>query len=339
MRIILFILLVALPGAGKLLAQDIHFSQPTMLSTFSNPAMAGASHRMQAVTGYRSQWNSVASPYKTFAFSYDMQLGEKKEKKGHWAAGIGFFTDKAGTSQMGTAQGNLLIGYHVKLGAHSTIGGGLMGGFAQRKISYADLTWGSQFNGSAYDPSLSSGENTGADRFTYADLGGGLAWTYKKGERYMTGNDHTEINAGAAVFHPHRPEYSFAGGNSERLYPRLTVHSNALVGIRNTNVSVAPGIMYSRQGNSFELLAGSMVRYMLRSESRYTGLLKSASVSAGLFYRMRDAYVISSLLEFSDYALGISYDVNVSGLIPASNARGGIELILRYIPSKAVLLE
>lgn len=34
--------------------------------------------------------------------------------------------------------------------------------------------------------------------------------------------------------------------------------------------------------------------------------------------------------QFDNYMLGICYDVNVSGLTPATNRNGGIEVMLRY---------
>jgi hypothetical protein len=37
------------------------------------------------------------------------------------------------------------------------------------------------------------------------------------------------------------------------------------------------------------------------------------------------------MLEFSSYAIGFSYDANLSTLRPASNGRGGFEVTLRIL--------
>ena len=51
----------------------------------------------------------------------------------------------------------------------------------------------------------------------------------------------------------------------------------------------------------------------------------------GGYYRVGDAVVIATQLELKDIALGFSYDINVSGLTPATAGRGGFEVFLRYV--------
>ena len=52
---------------------------------------------------------------------------------------------------------------------------------------------------------------------------------------------------------------------------------------------------------------------------------------AGAFFRYGDAIIPYAGLEFGDYRLGISYDVNVSRLTAASQRRGGMEISLIWI--------
>ena len=70
---------------------------------------------------------------------------------------------------------------------------------------------------------------------------------------------------------------------------------------------------------------------MLREDSKYTGFVKGASISAGGFYRNKDAFVAMALFEFSSYGVGLSYDFNVSGLKTVSTGRGGFEITLRFL--------
>src|ERR1035437_1717388 len=169
-------------------SQDIHFSQFYMAPLLQNPALAGANHDLQAIVNYKNQWGSVASPYKTGVFSFDMKLNSKKAKKGYLAAGINVLSDKAGDAQMGTTQANLSVAYHVILNDNNTLGGGLMGGIIQRSINYSNLMWTSQFTGTGatgFDNSMPTGEPTGANHLIRGDFGGGLLWSYNKGEEYM----------------------------------------------------------------------------------------------------------------------------------------------------------
>ncbi len=56
----------------------------------------------------------------------------------------------------------------------------------------------------------------------------------------------------------------------------------------------------------------------------------SMAISLGGYLRARDAISAQVLFEFHQFAIGASYDFNISGLKPATNARGGLELSLRF---------
>jgi hypothetical protein len=51
----------------------------------------------------------------------------------------------------------------------------------------------------------------------------------------------------------------------------------------------------------------------------------------GSWFRFGDAIIPYVGLEFGEFQLGATYDVNVSSLKPASNVRGGVEISLIYI--------
>lgn len=313
------------------LSQDIHFSQMAYSPLTLNPALTGTSGSMQAIVNYRTQWKSVASPYQTIGASFDARLNEnKRQKKGIFAAGINFFNDQAGDARISSTNANLHLAYHLIVDENSMLGAGIYGGFGQRSISPGAGKWGSQFNGSAYDPSLSSGEAFLSDKFSYLDVGTGLLYSYKNKERYMTSNNQREFNVGFAVYHLSRPDYSFLSANDERLYMRMSFFVNAIIGIENTKMSLMPAIYYQRQKTAQELLFGTYFRYMIREESRITGWNKGAFLSFGAFYRNKDALVAKGMLEWSDYSIGMAYDINISSLVNVSNARGGFELFLRY---------
>ena len=310
-------------------AQDIHFSQFYMSPTVINPAMSGAMYDLTASAHFKDQWKAVGSPYRTFAAGVDMRLGRKR-KKGFWAAGINVFNDKAGANKMGTSQGNLTAAYHVTTGKFSTLGMGLQGGFAQRSINVSDLQWGEQFDGNAYNSSLATGELNTPNKFNYLDMGVGLVWNYNSNAgKEVTDNHDKRATVGFAILHPHQPKYSFYG-TGEKLYMKYVVHGSGLISLQNSNIAFAPGFIYYRQGPAQEIYAGSLVRFALKQDSKYTSYQNSAAFSFGGFYRSQDAVVISTLLEYSQYAIGISYDVNTSKLKTASEMRGGLEITLRY---------
>jgi type IX secretion system PorP/SprF family membrane protein len=313
----------------KIQAQDIHFSQHWMTPLIQNPSMAGSEENIRAILNYRDQWRSIGTPYKTFNVSVDMALSKITNKTGFWAAGINVFNDKAGESEMGTTQANLSAAYHIFLGENSTLGAGLMAGFAQRSINMDKLKWGSQFDGYSYNSSLPGGEQAESEKISYADLGGGIVWNYSKGEKYMTGNDQRKATLGIAVFHPHKPDYSFYD-SGEKLNMKIVLHGDMLIGLPNTPLSVLPGFIYYKQGKLNQLNAGAMVRYLIKEESNYTGFEKGRAFSLGAHFRAKDAFIASMLLELGTFDFGVSYDFNVSALENASSGRGGFEVAIRY---------
>lgn len=326
----IFLIVCSLLTTFKTKAQDLHFSQFWMTPVLQNPSLVGIGHDMQAIINYKDQWRSIASPYKTFDVSFDMKLNKKKAVKGFWAAGINIFSDKAGDAQMGTTLGDLNIAYHIKVNAKSTLGGGLMAGFGQRSINYSKLEWSSQYDGTAYNSSLQTGEQLNTTKYTYADVGAGLVWAYKKGEAYIAGNDQMNANAGIAVFHLNQPKYSFLK-SKEKLYMKTIIHANVLYGIKNTNLSIVPGFVVNLQGTANEITVGTMLRYTTKESSKYTSYAKGSAISLGLHYRNKDALITSFLLEMGSYAVGLSYDANISGLKKVSTGKGGLEISLRFV--------
>ena len=326
--------------------QDIHFSQFTQAPLSFNPANAGTTTWIRGVINYKNQWQTVV-PYNTIAASFDQKLKKRwiqrerktrtllfkasSEKGLGW--GVNAYNDKAGDGHMGTLQGNFFLAYQIQLAKESMLAAGIQGGFVQRSINYNGLYWENQYDPSAsngFNQGLSAGENFSSNHFIYPDVAAGIIYTYKKNERYMRGNDQRDFQVGGAVFHINRPKYSFIG-TSEKLDPRIILHSNGILGISNTNMALVPSVLFAQQGSNREILAGSLIRYMLKEDSRYTGYVKGAAVSAGGYYRAKDAFVVAGLFEFSAYAIGVSYDINTSKLKTATSGRGGVEIVLRFL--------
>jgi type IX secretion system PorP/SprF family membrane protein len=312
-------------------AQDIHFSQFYMSPLTMNPALAGAEHDLNAGLNYKNQWQSVAAPYKTMGATFDIRLTKSRDTRGFLAGGINFFSDKAGDAQMGTTNGALSLAYHLYTGKYSTIGTGIQFGFGQRSINYSALQWGDQYDGMAYNPALSSGEAAN-NSMSYLDGSAGIDWNYDNmsGAIDVTDNHDQKANIGIAVFHINQPSYSFYG-TGEKLYMKYVLHGNGLFSIINTNLAIRPGFMVAIQGGAYEVYLGTMMRFKLKQASKYTGIFKNSALSIGGYYRAQDAFVASMLLEYSHYAIGVSYDINTSGLTPASSGRGGMEIALRYV--------
>ena len=60
-------------------AQDIHFSQFDETPVQLNPATVGVQHEIRGILNFKNQWQSIGSPYRTYAFSFDARLLKNKK--------------------------------------------------------------------------------------------------------------------------------------------------------------------------------------------------------------------------------------------------------------------
>ncbi len=297
-----------------------------------NPGQAGAYKTIEAIINYKNQWTSISpNAYKTMMISVDGRLKQKQWKTKWLAAGLNVFTDKAGDGNLKTTQVSGSFGYHIQLDEKNTLGGCLVGGYVARSIDYTKLSWDEQYQNGSYSSANPSNEPSAANtKFGFPDVGMGVVYQYNKGQMYSTANDMVIIHSGLALWHLNQPAYSFYGTSGEKLYMKVIGHADAIIGIKNTNIALVPGILYMNQGPSHEFLPGCYFRYMLREESKFTGYVKGASIMIGTHLRVKDAFIPSVQLEVAEYTLGISYDMNVSGLKSATSGKGGFEISLRY---------
>src|SRR5690554_5112482 len=112
-------------------AQDIHFSQFTMTPLQLDPSQAGKGNDQRVIINYRNQWNSVATPFKTYGFSYDTHFNKQQKKDNFFGLGLAVYSDKAGDINLGLTTLNISLAYHIKLNQESHLSAGLQGGFIQ----------------------------------------------------------------------------------------------------------------------------------------------------------------------------------------------------------------
>ncbi len=323
--------IIGLIGISKLSGQDIHFSQFTMAPLTQNPAMAGALNNAEAYLNYKSQWKAVTNPYKTYAVSAMARLGKPRKDKSFWAVGLNFFNDQSGDGKLTQTTGTFTLAYQIHLTRYHKLGLGLQAGFGQVKINTGDFQWGSQYvSGNGFDPSMATGENIQNPTFGYFDFGSGLVWSFNNtaGLVKTSNNVFNKGCFGISVYHINQPNFSFIN-TGDKLHMKYVAHGQYLFSVNGSKVAINPGFMFYSQGTAKELFFGSMVRYNILPESKYSGFYKGAGAYLGAYMRAGDAIVISTMLELSQFAVGFSYDINTSSLRPASNGRGGFEISVR----------
>jgi len=313
--------------------QDIHLSQFYDSPLTFNPATAGAfAADYRLVTNYKNQWKSVGDPYKTIAASADMKIFKNgRDNKNYLGAGVTFLRDKAGKSAMGLMQTSMNISYKLRLADRHSLSSGVQVGWAKRTINTAGLKWDNQFDGNYYDPSRPSGEyGTIAPRGNL-DLGAGMEYRHYNTMRKF------KFTLGASSYHLLQPAVSFMGGGREPLARKYIGYTNAQIRMPKMPMYIIPQAMYTQQGSQKEIMFGANVKYVFGVDmteddvilNTYTKV--SSSIQAGALYRLGDAIVVSAAVEMQkSLSIGVSYDLNISKLKPATAIRGGVEVSLIY---------
>ncbi|MBI3521124.1 MAG: PorP/SprF family type IX secretion system membrane protein [Bacteroidetes bacterium] len=349
-----YILSFVLLLVGRYNAQDIHFSQFNENPSLINPALTGESGVLRASACYRDQWRSVATPYKTYGASVESRFKTSNWDKvdgqsmtftkstfNRFAGGLSLYSDKAGSGNMGVTQLNASLASFVPISKNSQLSLGLQGSLAQYKIDFSKLVFSNQYDGYQYSSNIQNGESVTNQSFVYADFGGGLNWNYKYTDKVVSSNKQKKANIGIAIYHINKQDKSFlSNSNSLKLYMKYVFHGDFLFGIPHTNIGIAPSYLLQFQGPSKELIAGTVIKYYIKENSIYTGIIKRSSVNFGLFYRYKDAAILSfSYDRREQFSIGISYDVNLSKLVPASKLGGGPEITLKVNTSNPYLYQ
>lgn len=303
---------------GYFRAQDIHFSMWDMSPMNLNPAYTGMFDGDYRFNGnHRNQWSSVTVPFATYAVSADARniFGYKP-----YSAGIQINQDRAGDGHFNTFQVNLNGAYAMNLQGDSLnqLSFGMQLGVTNKNLTYDPLSFDAQYDGFQYDPSLSNQESFARASRTYMNLALGLGYFKKLDTRKI-------IQGGISAFNLLRPKQSFFNDDAIQLDVRYNVNLNAEWKVAE-KWDLLPTILFSSQGKYKELNVGTNARYVLTD---FMGMYRA--VWAGVFYRNKDATFISVGLNYDAWKLGLSYDMNVSTLKPASNLRGGFEIGIQYI--------
>lgn len=312
------------------LSQDVHFSQFAETPSIINPALAGTTYNTRVGVNFKDQWSSVASRFRTFGLSFEQTIKHKKLKDNYFAVAFNVFRDEAGDARLRVLNPNLGVAYLQKINKNMLLSGGLQGGFNYKTIDLSSLRWGAQYDGYSYNEALPTGEpETPRSSITSFDMGGGVNLNYVRNEKYLTASNRIKFDAGFAAYHYQLGRSSFIT-STERLNTRFDVYFNGDFSIPNSMNAIMPSILYMQQGGQAELIAGALFKFILGDPSTYTSLKKPRSLAIGGYYRVADAIIPTMLVQLNQYAIGLAYDINISSLTPASNRRGGLELMARY---------
>ncbi len=325
-------LLVSLAMIGSVQAQDIHFSQYNASPLLLNPALAGMNAcDYRVYFNFRSQWPTVSAgnTYRTFAGGADMAIGKVTKYNSFAGLGISFFSDQAGDINFNSNRVDLSFAYHFMLNRRGTmqISAGLQGSFNHRSIDPSKATFDSQYDNvtGIADPN-GTRENFGRTKVMFGDAGLGLLFSAmtKSQTNYYFGFGLSHINQPKISFYPNGSDASNTG--SERLPMKVTLHGGAAIPV-GKRLSVMPNFLVLVQGSAYEFNLGCSFKTALGSNTATS----RTALHVGVQYRgLLDAMIISTRIDVKGFSCGLSYDINLSKLMPASKSVGAPEISIMY---------
>lgn len=311
------LMLLSLSGS----AQDFTFSQFYEKPLLRNPALAGVFKGDLRVSGaYRSQWGSVTVPFKTTAVSIENKLpfGNGND---FVTAGLQLSSDIAGDIRLRRTQVLPAINYHKSLSSErdSYLSLAFMGGIAGNQFDPTQMKMADQWRGGAFNPANGTIQRIDRTGFNYWDASTGITFS-------SSFSEDARFYIGGALYHFNKPRIAYNDNNEVHLPERWMLNGgfNMPVGERDKIVAFAD---YMLQGGNRQFLAGFMYGTKL---VEYLEDDEPTSIYFGAFVRWGDAVMPMVKLDMKNFALGLSYDVNISKLQVASNWRGGFELTGAY---------
>ncbi len=325
MKKVLLLLTIALYAFSPVKAQDPHFTQFFASPMTLNPAFTGYfSGDLRLSGNYRSQWRSIASPYITGTLAADFGILKNSiPYTDTWGAGILALYDKTGAGALTSNFIAASTAYHKGLdveGNH-TLGLGVQMALVQKRVDQSKLIFEQQIGDNGYDPSLPSGETISNTNISYLDYNVGLLYSGLVGES-------SNIYLGASYYHFTQPTETFLDNNNNRLSYRYTVHGGGSFPVNGGN-RIHVSAHYMRQNQAVETTMGAAYGFLLNDMPDSPTIFY-----VGSWFRLKDAVNPYVGLEFNSFKVGLSYDMNVSTLKPASNYRGGMEISVIYIGKK-----
>lgn len=312
-------------------AQDIHFSQLTEAPLFLNPANTGLFEGYtRAVLNYRSQWNAMGQPYKTMAASLDGVIGEKNTKKAYMGWGLAVFNDQAGASAYALNQAMVNMSGIVNLDDKNKICAAIGGGYGQRSANYGNLTFGSQYDGEAFNTEIPSFETLEFNKFSYGEVNAGLQWEFKRTQKAFDRDDNLDIKVGLGAYHLNQPSLKYYKYSKEKLPMRIVGEMTSRIDIKGTKLTVIPTVVYMKQATFSELNLGTLLRVRFKDPTKTTGVKHEAGIAFGGFIRPGDAIIPQLLIDIGGFSFGFAYDYNISSFKTATRGNGGMEFSLQW---------
>lgn len=315
------LLIIAFGFAGYCgFGQDPHFSQFFVSPLTLNPAYTGKFNGVYRLSGnFKKQWPTINNAFTTSTAAIDFGILKKKlPEQDTWGIGILALNDQSGNKILNNANYAISSAFTKSLDddGMNQLTIGFQGGFVSKRLDLRRADFGDELTPLGFTGLTSESFAASPFSINYFDLNIGFMYAIS-----TDGNNSFYI--GGSAYHINRPSESFYGG-SYVLNQRSTIHGGAYLPIgqfKFLNISM----MHQSQGSGKETMLGAAFSYNMNYDYE-----NPFELHAGGWYRIGDAIIPYIGAEVNHFRFGISHDINLSSLRPATLSRGGTELSIIY---------
>ncbi|MBO7572841.1 MAG: PorP/SprF family type IX secretion system membrane protein [Bacteroidales bacterium] len=315
---IIIVLLAMLVCSFSCFGQDIHFTQYYATPLVFNPASTGLfDEDIRLSNNYRTQWSAVGVPYQTVSVSVDAPF--RFRGKSGLGVGFMFLHDKSGGTKLTANKFMLSLSYLLKINKRNLLSLGLQGGYVNKYFTLDGITLPSQYNPDTglFDVDLPNNVTDMDMSLGYFDMHAGVAYCGKF--------QKVEPIVGISVLHLNAPQETYCNTNS-KLTPRMLLSGGVRI-LCNGFWSVTPHLLTTFNKKTEEMLFGALAERAIPTKV-ITSVFFGASARTS--FSNIDATMLTAGLTFYGITVGASYDINLSKLMQATNARGAFEISLIY---------
>jgi type IX secretion system PorP/SprF family membrane protein len=314
------LILLALFTFG-LQGQGLHFTQFEFAPLTVNPALAGAykgSFRLGGI--FRDQYGSVATnSFTTLNFMVDAPIIRGFRSQDWIGVGIGTTAlDEAGALGYKTTFFRINGAYHLSLDKKQTriftVGIQMNNASVKLNTLTSDDTRGGTL---VSDPDVENFNN----RAMNGEVSDGYG-DYVLGLMFNSRGVDSDLKIGISAARVLGPELRI-GPSLEELDMRFVLFGN-LTRQLNKKTSFSPGVLVQLQGPAREIVAQGKLGYLINES-------KGLKLNGGLGYRIGDALQFLVGADIKNIKVGVGYDMNISGLTPATGTVGGFEIGVSYM--------
>jgi type IX secretion system PorP/SprF family membrane protein len=305
----------------NLIGQDAQFSQFYNTPTTFNPAetghrTTGGKYRLNAI--HRNQWSALGSGFNTttLAFDNNIDYGDKS----YLGVGLAFINDESpsGGFKTMTILGGLAAHMCLDRKSKHFLSIGVQFGVVNNQVRIEKLQ---------FENDILGGESENFTNTNTFNIDNRIGFLYS-----FFPKEETQIKIGFGINHLITYENKFI--NSFSATQRQYSASFDLAQEIGEKWNVNPHILFLQQGTFQQNLIGCIAKYELVKERNLIFGTSYRTSNLLSFNQIRSNDAIIAILGFGFRGASqiiVSYDINISPLMAATNGRGSLEIGLQYI--------